>query len=152
MSLVPFTEDNLKLTFHPAQFFKDLESKTGASRATLASTLSRAQKLGLVKRDSGIPVLTNLGRKRIRAYDEEEFQELQNNTRLMVSFDIPQTHDRARRILVSELKNLNFSQLQKSVWLTKYDTEHRIIDIISELKIGKYVTMFLVEAIYGYKS
>ena len=40
------------------------------------------------------------------------------------------------------LKEWNFRQVQKSVWESDMDYEEPLIDVIAELKLGRYVEIF----------
>ena len=58
----------------------------------------------------------------------------------MVIFDIPEQHKRARESLRLKLKNLNFYQLQKSVFVFPYHCKNEIEFIAEFFRIKKFIT------------
>lgn len=127
------------LGFKPHEFFNELERISGASRTTLQSTLARAQKQGLVMRREGIPLLTIKGNARVRPYTA---QVLKKDVVLMVIFDIPEDMAFLRRQFRDYLRRLDFKQAQKSVWTTRFDYRHEILDAVKLLHIRPYVQVF----------
>lgn len=79
-------------------------------------------------------VLTEAGEKKALRYKIEELkipqQKWDGKWRLVV-FDIPEKHKKAREALRDKLKDLDFYQLQKSVWVSPFDCKD-IIDFIVE--------------------
>jgi DNA-binding transcriptional regulator PaaX len=143
-SLVPFTEQNLKLAFKPGAFFRELERATNANRNTLAATMSRARRNGLVEDTNGIPTLTKKGRAHIK-----ELQPEQLTGWLMVTFDVPETRRAQRDQLRYYLKLNNYKTLQKSVWYTSDDRVDEIKEVISELKLGQHVCLFIAASVFA---
>lgn len=66
---------------------------------------------------------------------------------IMIIFDIPQKHNRARNLLRSVLKNLEYKIFQHSVWVTPYDVFERTEELLQQHSLDKYVKIFLVEQI-----
>ena len=66
---------------------------------------------------------------------------------LMVFFDIPETRRRDRNFLRSVLINLGFEQLQKSVWISPFDTQELLRDFIRDNNLGQFVKLLLVSAL-----
>ena len=64
---------------------------------------------------------------------------------LMVFFDIPEKTKSTRELFRKQLCLLGFEQMQKSVWVSQYDTRKEIEDIIKILKISKFVKILKVE-------
>jgi len=139
LALVPYTKPNMELSFKPNRFFNELERISRSNRATLNSTISRAEKQGLITRKKGVPILSNRGLQRIRPLTAKT---LRTDVYLMVIFDIPEqlaaTRSRFRRILL----RLEFVQTQKSVWTSRYDHLSYISQVVSELEIEDYVQLF----------
>lgn len=145
VALVPFTENNLLLTFKPAQFFTELEKKTNANRNTLAATMSRAKKNGFIKIDEeGIPQLTWRGKTKINLALGEKLKK----QRLIVIFDIPESQCSKRRELRAYLYSQNFRYIQKSVWASQYNVIDELLDVIAELGLGRCVQVLLAEQVY----
>jgi DNA-binding transcriptional regulator PaaX len=59
----------------------------------------------------------------------------------MVTYDIPATKSHERYVLVSQLKRLGFSMVQKSVWFYPYPCIDIIEAITESLGISRYVTI-----------
>jgi CRISPR-associated endonuclease Cas2 len=85
-------------------------------------------------------VLTKLGKEKILIYDFDKLKLVSNRWdgkwRLVV-FDIPHFQNRARDALREKLKNLNFYQIQKSVYLIPYNCEDEIDFICSIFDINR---------------
>lgn len=60
----------------------------------------------------------------------------------VVAFDIPETHRKARDILRRKLKNWQFEQWQKSVWVSKRNVTKPLRDFINDLRVEKWVRIF----------
>ena len=61
----------------------------------------------------------------------------------MVIFDIPEEYGQKRRQLRSLLRELKFSQEQRSVWTCAYDHRNIVLSLIEELHIDLYTKVFL---------
>jgi DNA-binding transcriptional regulator PaaX len=145
LALLPFSENNLLLTYKPHKFFSELEQKTAASRNTLAATMSRAKKNNLLKIDEeGIPKLTWRGKKKIKVALGTPLKK----QRLIVVFDIPESEAASRRELRGYLISQKFKYIQKSVWASSLDVTDELIEVIAELRLGKYVQILLAETVY----
>lgn len=145
LGLLPYTRQNLLLSYKPGQFFNEPEKISGANQATLRSTLSRAQKQGLVERVQGVPRLTSSGEVRIRPYIS---QKITGDIYLMVLFDIPEDLASQRRKLRNFLKLRQFEQVQKSVWVTKFDYREEVVNIVDGLRLNEYVQVFEGRSVY----
>ena len=143
-ALIPYTEANLQLAFHPNQFFNELERITNANRNTLASTLSRAKKTGLVIERQGIPILSLDGRLKINL--QAEAPKLKNGL-LIVSFDIPEACKRNRDRFRNYLKLLEFQMVQRSVWICDRNYGSDIKRTSRKLEIEPYVKVYLANEI-----
>ncbi len=66
---------------------------------------------------------------------------------VMIIFDIPEKHRKARNMLKSILHNLEYKLLQQSVWATPYDVLEKTEKLIQLHSLDKYVKIFLIEKI-----
>ena len=151
--LIPYTDANLKLSFAPGVFFRELarvERKAQAAQnapggkahspLSLRNAFYRAKKQGLVEvGDNGVPRLTREGWKRIKPYRPEK---LMGSVRLMVIFDIPEEERHKRRHIRMLLKELHFEKEQKSVWTTAYDCRDYLQDEIKTLGLQNYIRIY----------
>lgn len=146
--LLPYTDANLKLTFKPTQFYQELSRQTGMAESSLKNALVQAKKQNLIAHTGGKFTFSKHAKMLVNRFKKLEATPLKSGY-MLVLFDIPQTHDKARRYLVRELKALRFKQIQKSVWASDHDNRDIILDIISELKIGRFVAISLTHPVFG---
>lgn len=66
---------------------------------------------------------------------------------IMITFDIPKNHKRARWLLRSVLKNLEYKIFQYSVWITPYDVFEKTKELFKFYSLDSYVKLFLIEKI-----
>ncbi len=137
-ALIPYTEQNLKLAFHPSSFFDELERSSGYSRLTLQQSYSRLKNRGYVVHDK-VPALTTKGRRYVQPFIA---QKLGKDAQLMVIFDIPEDFGDQRRQLRNLLRQLGFSQAQRSVWVSDKDYVGILREAIDELKLGDWVEVY----------
>lgn len=64
---------------------------------------------------------------------------------IMVIFDVPQNHPKARSLLRSILKNLGYKLFQQSVWVTPYDVSEKTEKLLQMHYLDRYVRIFLTE-------
>ncbi len=138
-ALIPYSQENLMLSFKPNQFFNELERSSSYKKKTLQTALWRAKQQGLIKRDGKLVQLTNQGLELMRPHTGTR---LDKNARLMVSFDIPEGKAHIRRRLRLLLREWRFEQAQKSVWVSQYDYGKLLIESIKELDAEEYVQVF----------
>lgn len=140
-SLVPYTEANLKLAFKPTAFFADLEKidKYQASRNALCSSYYRAIKDDLVKVADGVPRLTDKGLAQLKRYEPTR---LQGAASILVIFDIPEHERYLRQKLRVVLRELHFTQVQKSVWQTEYDVLDYLVPELQRQHLHEYVQVY----------
>jgi len=118
-----------------------------ASYGTLAVTLSRLKKRGLVRNDKGAWYLTKLGvtrlRERLRVpprFHGAASSKQQKN--MIVMFDIPERKRRARAWLRFALMDLGFTLLQKSVWFGPAPLPKEFVVSLRDVGILPYVKFF----------
>ena len=144
-ALIPYTRENILLSFKPNQFFNELERNSSYSRKTLQNALSMAEEKGYIKHSDEIIQLTNRGKQLMQPYIARE---LDKHARLMVIFDIPEHQAHMRRQLRTLLREWKFTQAQKSVWISKYDYGEVLVKTIKELGADEYVQVFECAKIY----
>lgn len=66
---------------------------------------------------------------------------------VMIIFDVPQKHQKARNLLRSVLQNLGYKIFQHSVWITPYDVSEKTEKLLQAYSLDKYVKIFLIEEI-----
>lgn len=140
LALIPYTEQNLLLAFSPNRFFNELDKTTPAfSHKSLREAYRRVKKAKFVTFYEGQPRLTPAGRRKVQPYVAKK---LGKDVYLMVIFDIPQATNWVRRRLRLMLKELDFIQIQQSVWATRYDHVAVIEEMINELRLSNCVQVF----------
>lgn len=65
----------------------------------------------------------------------------------LVSFDIPEQERWARSLFRRFLKDCGFKKIQKSLWATDHAVHQQLLSLIKELKIEKWVQVFLAKSI-----
>lgn len=139
ISLIPYSEPNLKLAFKPNLFFNDLEKISRRKRQTVRNTYYQALKKGFVELDDQqIPRLTEIGRAKLARYQPKKLK----NAQLMVVFDIPEAERAKRQRLRAVLREFHFEQVQKSVWVTDYDCKHYLATEIAQNKLKDHVIIY----------
>lgn len=112
-------------------------------KPTLMKTIKRLRKRGYIEysdRSELILKLTEFGNNKaliskIKTFNERDW----DGSWRLVSFDIPETNRAVRDILRYKLKELGFTKLQNSVWISKVDCAGLIEKYIHDLGIGKWV-------------
>lgn len=66
---------------------------------------------------------------------------------VMLIFDIPVKHKRARNLLKSILINLGYKLFQQSVWISPFDVSEKTEALLQMHSLDKYVKIFLIEEI-----
>jgi len=66
---------------------------------------------------------------------------------IMLIFDVPQTHQKARNLLKSVLRNLGYKLLQQSVWVTPFDVFEKTDELLRLYSLNRYVKVFLIEKV-----
>ncbi len=64
---------------------------------------------------------------------------------IMIIFDIPQRHQKARNLLRSVLQNMGYKMFQQSVWVTPYDVSEKTEELLQWYSLDNYVKVFLIE-------
>lgn len=137
LALIPYSRQNLLLSFSPNRFFNELEKQTGYSQKVLKESYKRGQTKGFI--DTKKPELTRKGYHQIQPFVATK---LKHGGRLMVIFDVPEETAAARRRLRDLLKTWRFDQVQKSVWVTDFDYHEALIDAVGDLELGGCVEIY----------
>lgn len=93
--------------------------------------------------------LTNKGEVRIKEFSIDSLtipqpKQWDNKWRVVI-FDIPNKFAKARDALRKKLKELNFYQLQKSVWVFPHECEDEILFIANIFQIEPFIEILVVE-------
>lgn len=140
LALIPYTRENMMLTFSPNRFFNELEKVSGHSEPALRVAFNRAQRNKVFSIDRKNRVMLSVkARQIVQPFVAEQ---LVGNAELMVIFDIPEEYAGKRRQFRTVLKLLEFDQIQQSVWCTTYDHRSVIFDTIVDLELGDYVQLY----------
>lgn len=128
-------------------------------RGQLQSAIKRMEKQKLVSwsEKNGELTLTLMekGKKKILKYNIDELEIKKsgkwNKKWKVIIFDVPERERAARDIFRRKLKEMGFYQLQKSVFVSKYECESEISFLSNSLEIAKYVTYIEASRIDGFK-
>ena len=134
--LIPYTRENLLLAYKPNKFFNELEKISKYNHNTLRKAYWRGKKQGFIEESEGYTKLTKKGLKAIRPFIAKR---LDNSSRLIVMFDIPESEATKRQGFRNLLKTWGFEQVQKSIWVTDMDYRDLLEEAISELGLGDCV-------------
>jgi DNA-binding transcriptional regulator PaaX len=137
-ALLPYTRQNIMLNYKPKQFFYELSRASHYSEATLRTTLYRAQQAGFIFSASQ-PIVTKLGKQKLQPFISKK---LRHQGKLMVIFDVPQSMDPLRRRFRAILRELQFSQVQQSVWMSSYDHRAYLRKVVAELGLEQCVQIY----------
>ena len=64
---------------------------------------------------------------------------------IMLTFDIPQKHRKARILLRGIIRNLGYNMFQQSIWVCPYDVSGETEKLLQMHNLEKYVKIFLIE-------
>lgn len=139
LALIPYSRQNLLLSYSPNRFFNELERKSGFKTESLKVAYKRGMTRGLISEPVGKPQLTRLGLRHIQPFVAKK---LSGKAILMVIFDIPEQKSTTRAHLRRLLKSWGFEQVQKSVWSTKKDYREALSETITELQLEEHVQLY----------
>ena len=144
-ALIPYSRENLLLSFSPNRFFNELEKTSSYKRKNLEETFRRAQKRGLVEVGVKKAKLTKLGQQMVEPYVAKKFKD---SGQMMIIFDIPETKSAERGQLRWLLRKWQFRQVQKSVWVTSYNHTKTVQAAVKELGLGGCVRLYECALLY----
>ena len=120
------------------------------SKSYLRKSIKKLQKYGIVEDKNGALELTKKGinlTKRVMGYKNVLDKEWDGKYRIVI-FDIPEKQRKDRNWLRGELYFLEYKQLQKSVFMSKFPLTPEIITEIKKREIDKGVNYILADKIY----
>lgn len=150
----------LSLTRRPDSYFRVLKSAAKEwqkiNRRTLKKAIHRLYQSQMIdywedKKGLANIVLSEKGKKRVLKFDLENMK-IKKPARWdgfwrIIAFDIPEDESKARKALVSKMKDLGFYPMQKSVFVYPYDCKNEV-DFISEIfEIKPYVRYIVAKGI-----
>ena len=128
------------------KYFEELKKKN-----KLYPTFYNLKRSGyLSEAKKGEYILTGKAKEKIDKLKFKKINKLnkfRDNKMLLVLFDIPETRKRDRDQFRRVLKELDFIQLQKSIWLTNKDSVKEVVNVIKSLKIDNYVEMLKINKV-----
>lgn len=139
LALVPYSRSNMQLVFKPNYFFNELEKISNLERKKLQRAYYYAIGHGYAELEDDATLLTQKGRAKIAPYLAKK---LGKDAYLMVVFDIPEAERSKRRILRNYLKHRGFTQVQRSVWISKMDYKSELKQLVDDLMINDCVEIF----------
>lgn len=145
-AIIPFTDANMKLAFKPHVFFNHLDQLSDGrySHATIRKAYYEAKRKALISIDeTGQPQLSEKAKQSIKPFAPKKLQ----GACLMVIFDIPENERYKRQWFRSLLREMRFTQLQQSVWVSEYESREILSAGILEKQLEKYVRVFEARAI-----
>lgn len=125
-----------------------LKKELRAKEKVIKVTLWRLRKNGMIETKGDNWFLTKLGKDKARKKKDIFKQHLnyppapKSDNKIIISFDIPESHRRYRNWLRIELTHLNFKIMQKSVWLGPSPLPQEFIEALKERKLFAYLKFF----------
>ena len=151
---------SLSLSRNPRQYFKTLKAIgkgwNEINRQALKNAIADLYKSKFLEerenKDGSLTItLTDNGKKKALIYqiDEMKIKKVQkwDNKWRIVLFDIPENKKKIREALRHHLKNFNFFEYQKSVFVHPYDCKNEIEYIIEFYNIRKYVRFVTADSL-----
>lgn len=146
-----------------SQFFSDIKSATEAEaeaflkrqrkRRYLKQSLRRLQARGFLIRKSGKIISSPKGLNYFRRLNlkEENKKEktLWDGKWRLISFDVPIKENAKRHQLLNFLKEFDFYQLQKSVWVCPNKIGGEFWKVLIDYELDKYCKAMVVEIMEG---
>lgn len=148
----------LSLSRNPRQYFRTLnaigESWNEIDRQALKNAIADLYKSKLLEekenKDGSLTIiLTENGKRKALTYQIDEMKikkpKKWDGKWRIVLFDIPEKKKKVREALRHHLKNLDFFEYQKSVFVSPYDCKDEIEYIIEFYNIKKYVRFIVAD-------
>lgn len=92
----------------------------------------------------GIEKLAALQRQKKSALPPTGYRAEKSNTVTIITFDVPEHERRKRDWLRAVLKRLEFTPVQKSVWMGKVQIPRAFLDDIRRLRLAAFVEIFQI--------
>lgn len=138
--LIPFTDANMKLTFAPGKFFRELAETSATDAERLQRAYYRAKASGIVRY---IDLHFAIAPEYLEKLRREAPEKLPDGQSMLVIYDIPEELFRKRRELRSLLRELEFTQVQKSAWQTSYNHFTPVLAMIGKTQSQTVRTSFI---------
>ena len=165
-SLLLFLGEATIETFLKPSYYADLPSgnfdvlqpdklkKKKFEKNTIKQSIRRLQKQGFVEKNGNTYSITEKGKKLVNYVlrRKKTLKQKWDKKYRVVIFDIPEKIRKERDWLRSELYLLNYKQLQKSVFVSKFPLTADLIKEIKKRKMGNYVNYLLVDRVYDMKD
>lgn len=117
-------------------------------KSSISQALRRLRHKGLVEYVDGTQVLIKLTDEgKTQAIWEKliHLSGVWDGKWRIVAFDIPQTQTLIRNLFRRRLKEFGFTQLQKSIWISKTDCTDLLREYVKELGISQWVSVLEAE-------
>lgn len=110
----------------------------------LVIRIEKDEKFFLKLTPKGRKYLEKLQLMKSSTLPNNQYQLKDENLFKIVIFDIPEKEKRKRAWLRTALKNLEFTMLQKSVWIGRIKLPQEFISAIDDLNLSSYVEIFAI--------
>src|SRR4030042_2788826 len=122
-------------------------------RRNVSENLKRLIEYGLVEKEGNFLKLTEYGKLIIKPAVQKRqiIKKKWDGKYRLVIFDIPEIRKKARVWLREELYLLNYTPLQKSVFIGKYPLTPDIVEKIKKLNLHDFVNYLLVDRVFDEK-
>lgn len=155
------TEDTLRFLIHPPRSLSDLAIMVDdpvyqryykkLSSRKFSRLIYYLKKNNLIKVKSlegkkGFTVTKKGLSKALQAsFKIQDKKRREDGKWIMLIFDMPQRHEKSRRLLRSILENLGYKLLQHSVWVCPFDVLENTEILLQAHSLERYIRIFLIE-------
>ncbi len=115
-------------------------------RQNFKRSLVRLKERKLIIMNNKSIEITRLGLDELGKYNLKNIKiksKIRDGKTRLLMFDIPVQLNKRRGLLTKKLKEIGFSCVQKSVWEINYDCEKEVFEILSILKLEKFVRFII---------
>lgn len=139
--------------------FKKKQWEKAKNRGILRATIKRLEKQQLIswaEKDGELRLtLTDRGKKRVLQYNIDDLA-VDDTKRWdglwrVIIFDIPEGKKAAREMFRNKLRSIGLHQLQKSVFVCRFECKNEIDFLSHALEVGDHVQYILAKEISGLK-
>ncbi len=129
------------MTYHSYKFTRGLVP--GPNKSTLSEAIRRLREKGYIEKEVNderrvVLRLTSLGQDYLRGSKEEVW----DGKYRIVIWDIPESKRTVRNLFRRRLKDWGFRIWQRSVWVSQRNITSRLRELVTELNLDKWVTVF----------
>ena len=141
---------NLHAAINPTLFFQEMDERQQYRMRRALHALKEKRYITLRKKGSQLEFsLTDRGLERLISHRIRCAPLCGTGTCLMVTFDIPEDIRSVRRTLRQFLKQHNFTQVQKSVWVTEREIEAELTMFLEKINADEWVRIYRAERVDG---